>query len=83
MQNWSEGQPDTMNAFELQRKKRIERNRQVLCELGLENAAQQMIPPKPKASRRKQPDTERQKLEPSRKSRRLQGGKPEFELSRR
>jgi len=83
MQKWSESHPDTMNAFELQRKERIERNRQVLCELGLENAAQQMIPPKPRASRRKQPDIDRHKLEPSRKSRRLQGDTPEFELSRR
>jgi hypothetical protein len=65
--------------IELDRQARIKRNRQVLCDLGLE---QPLIPVKPKKQQAaKQPKVQRD-TEPTRKSRRLQGDVPEFEEPR-
>lgn len=70
-----------LTEFELQREARIKRNRQVLCELGLENAGQQLFGLQLK--RQKQPAPKKQQhqaLEPTRKSRRQRGDKPELDV---
>lgn len=67
------------NAFELQRQQRIQRNKRVLCELGLETAGQQLVAAPAKRSKPRAPKEQQQPLEPSRKSRRLQGDKPELQ----
>jgi hypothetical protein len=74
-----------LTEFELERLARIKRNRQVLCELGLENAGQMMAPKpkKPKTALPKQ-QTPKQLHEPTRQSRRIRGDTPELDvLSRR
>lgn len=74
-----------LTEFELERLARIKRNRQVLCDLGLENTGQMMAPKhkKPKTAAAKQ-QTPKQPLEPTRQSRRIRGDTPELDvLSRR
>lgn len=68
--------------FELQRQARIKRNRQVLCDLGLENAGQQLLgaAPPPKRQKKQPAPKEQQELEPTRKSRRQRGDKPELDV---
>jgi hypothetical protein len=74
-----ESEQHGLTRIELERQARIKRNRQVLCNLGLD---QQLIPVKPKRQPvAKQPKVKRD-AEPTRKSRRLQGDVPEFEEPR-
>lgn len=75
-----------MPEIELERQARIQRNRQVLCELGLEHAGQRLMarpPRKRKAAKQQQvsqQQQEQQPLQPARKSRRLQGDTPEVDV---
>lgn len=79
----AEQQPQ-LTEFELQRQARIKRNTQVLCDLGLENFGQMMAPAPKKQKAAPKQHTPKQLLEPTRKSRRLQGDTPEIDvLSRR
>jgi hypothetical protein len=74
-----------LTEFELERLARIKRNRQVLCDLGLENAGQMMAPkPKKPKTAAPQQQTPKQPREPTRQSRRIRGDTPELDvLSRR
>lgn len=75
---------DGLPEIERERQARIQRNRQVLCELGLEHAGQRLMAPPPrkrKAAKQQQASQqEQQPVQPARKSRRLQGDMPEVDV---
>ncbi len=69
-----------LTEFELQRQARIKRNRQVLCDLGLENAAEEFSMPQPKKQKQQASKNQQQQLVPTRQSRRQRGDGPELEV---
>jgi hypothetical protein len=79
---------DCLPEIELERQARIQRNRQVLCELGLEHAGQRLMAPAPRKRKapkqqqdpQQQQEQQQQPLQPARKSRRLQGDTPEVDM---